>query len=340
VTRLAPLVVLLVGVNVAAAEAPKLVLLEAVGSQSDVDSLKTSFEEWLRPMQLELKMVPSLPTPEQQPSFARVRVVWTDDFCIVEVFRGAGELTRRKSLSRTAAPLLVSESAALIAQAGVQELSIEEAKQQSSLTPPPVIAAEVKAKEPSAAPDSGLQLGLAAFVQGRSYDATAPFVFGGGAELHGSLGSPGAWRPKASLLFSYQGPVTRQSDFVNFQLQALSIRLLPGIARTVGSFEFEAGAGGGFDVLIANTNSGEIPREFITRTRTDVAPFFSAALGARWHPSASSAIFVRALVDFDPARRRYRSTIAGETTTVLEPWGVRPAVQLGFSFDFISPRTP
>ena len=338
-TRLAPLVVWLVGVNVAAAEAPKRVLLEAVGSPKDVESLKASFEEWLRPMQLELKMVPSLPTAEQQPSFARVRVVWTDDFCIVEVFRGAGELTRRKSLSRTAAPLLVSESAALIAQAGMQELSIEEAKRQPLPTPPPVIAADVTAKELEVTP-SGLRLGLAAFVQGRAYDATAPFVFGGGAELHGSLVGPSAWRPRASLLVSYQGPVTRQADFVNLQLQALSLRLLPGLARTAGPFEFEAGAGGGFDVLIANTNSSEIPREFITRSRADVAPFFSAAVSARWHPSQSSAIFLRALVDVDPARRRYRSTIASETTTLLEPWDVRPAVQLGFSFDFIAPRAP
>jgi hypothetical protein len=115
-------------------------------------------------LQLELEIVSSLPTPEQQPSFARVRVVWTDDFCIVEVFRGNGELTRRKSLSRTAAPLLVSESAALIAQAGVQELSIEEAKRQPLPTPPPVLAADVKLKteEP---PPSGIRLGVAAFAQ-------------------------------------------------------------------------------------------------------------------------------------------------------------------------------
>jgi hypothetical protein len=289
-------------------------------------------------MQLELEIVSSLPTPEQQPSFARVRVVWTDDFCIVEVFRGNGELTRRKSLSRTAAPLLVSESAALIAQAGVQELSIEEAKRQPLPTPPPVLAADVKLKteEP---PPSGIRLGVAAFAQGRAYDATAPFVFGGGLELHGSLGSS-AWRPHASLLFSYQGPISRDVDYVNLDVQTLSLRLLPGVMRALGPFEIEAGAGGGLDVLLAHTSSTEIPREYLTRNRADLAGFFSVDLGLRWHPTPSSAIFLRALVDFDPARHRYRSSIAGETTTVLEPWGVRPAVQLGFSFDFVSPRAP
>jgi len=78
----------------------------------------------------------------------------------------------------------------------------------------------------------------------------------------------------------------------------------------------------------------------VMRAASRLASSFSAAVSARWHPSQSSAIFLRALVDVDPARRRYRSTIASETTTLLEPWDVRPAVQLGFSFDFIAPRAP
>ena len=134
--RLPLLLVLLVGLPGAAAEPSKLVQLEAVGTASDVDALQLSLEDWLRPLQLELRRVPSLRPVDEAPSFARVRVVWTDEACVVEVFRGTGELMRKKSLPRGGPALLVSESAALIAHAGVQELSIEEAKRQPLPTPP------------------------------------------------------------------------------------------------------------------------------------------------------------------------------------------------------------
>ncbi len=334
--RLPLLLVLLVGLPGAAAEPSKLVQLEAVGTASDVDALQLSLEDWLRPLQLELRRVPSLRPVDEAPSFARVRVVWTDEACVVEVFRGTGELMRKKSLPRGGPALLVSESAALIAHAGVQELSIEEAKRQP-LPTPPVVAAEVKQPEPEA-PSSPVDVSLAAYVQGRSYDRKAPFVFGGGAELRVGA-ARGTWRPSASLLVSYQGPVSRSSELVRVQVQAVSFRLLPSLKRELGPFELQAGAGGGLDVLIAASDSTRVPEQFV-QSRTDAAPFLSAALGVMWRPSPSSGVFLRGLVDFDPARRRYLTTVAGQSQTVLEPWGVRPSVQLGFSFDLVSGRTP
>jgi hypothetical protein len=330
VSALLPLVVLL---SATAPEPPKLVLLEAVGTPADVDALRVSLEDWLKPMALELELMNPLPPPEQLPSFARVRVVWTDEVCVVEVFRGNGALARKKLLPRAGAPLLVLESAALIAQAGVRELSIEE-HQREPLSAPPLTAAEEVVKQPAPPPPSTVELGLAAFVQGRSFDERSPFVFGGGAELHANL-ALGAWRPSASLLVAYQGPVSRSSTLVNLQVQTLSFRLLPGLKRELGVFELEAGGGGGLDVLLADTSASELPAGSF-EDRTDVAPFLSAALGVRVRPSESSAIFLRAVVDFDPAKRRYRARLGGEPVTLLEPWTVRPALQLGFSFDLIS----
>ena len=77
------LATVLVGVRGFAAEhvTSKVVLLEAVGNPVDVDSLRTSLEDWLRSMQLELHLVGVMP-PEAEPSFARVRVVWTDETCV------------------------------------------------------------------------------------------------------------------------------------------------------------------------------------------------------------------------------------------------------------------
>ncbi len=315
------------GLPAVAAEVSKRVQLEAVGSASDVDALRVSLEDWLRPMQLELQVVSALPTPAAEPPFARVRVVWSDELCLVEVFRGTGELTRKKALPRGGPALLVSESAALIAQAGVQELSIEEAKRHP-LPSPPSVAADVS---------SPFELRLGAYVQGRSYDSTAPFVLGGGAELNADL-ALGPWRPAASLLISYQGPVVRDVASVNLQVQTLGFRLLPGLKRELGAFELEGNLGGGLDLLLSSASSTEIP---VKPHHLAPAPFFTAALGVRWHPTVSSAIFLRALVDFDPARRRYLSRVGAEPATVLlEPWRVRPSLQLGFSFDLISGRSP
>ena len=107
------------------------------------------------------------------------------------------------------------------------------------------------------------------------------------------------------------------------------------INRIVGMFELEAGIGGGVDFMIATASSPVIPRSALTRDRVDVAPFFSAMAGVRFHPTPSSGVMLRVLLDVDPARRRYVSNIGGETTYLAVPWAVRPMVQLGFSFDLV-----
>lgn len=326
--------VVLLSAGAAWAAEPREVQLEAQGAVEDVDALRASLEDWLRTMQLQLKVVPQL---DDAPAFARVRVVWAPAECVVEVFRGKdGALRRKKSVPRAGAPLLVTESAALVAQAGVQELAIEE-KERAPLpveVAPPVVQAEVPSP---VQPGSSFGLTLGASVLGRSYDAQAPFVFGGGAEVSASFGGS-AWRPSATLLANYQGPVSRDAALVSLQVQTVSVRLLAGVERDFSALGVFGGLGGGFDVLIANVRSTQVPRDLL-HPRTDAAPFFTAGLGVRWRPSESSALFLRVLVDVDPARRRYRSEISGETTTLLEPWTVRPAVQLGFTFDVVGGRT-
>lgn len=322
----------LLAVHAAAAPEPsKVVLLEAVGEAGDVDALRTSLEDWLKAMQLELHLVSALP-PVAVPSFARVRAVWTEASCVVEVFSPDGVLRRRKELPRGGPPLLVSEAAALIAQAGVQELSIEERQRQP--LPTPADAAPVPLVEaPPGAPPFGLR--LAAYFQGRLHGPQHPVVFGGGGEVSASFGDA-AWRPGVTLLAGYQGPVTEERPLFRIQLQAVQLRLLPALRRTFGAFEFELALGGGVDLLVASTTSSSVPADFVQGSRVDPAPFVSALASARWKVTPSSALFVRALVDVDPARRRYVSMVAGERETFLVPWLARPALQLGFSFDVLS----
>lgn len=329
------LVTVLLGVRTGAAEpvTSKVVLLEAVGNPVDVDALRTSLEDWLRSMQLELHLVSTLPPFDAEAAFARVRVVWTDDACVVEVFGATGALRRRKSLPRGGPPLLVSESAALIAQAGVQELSIEESR--SHPLPAPVAeVSQVHEAPPPPAPGSAFALDVGAYVQGRSYNETSPFLFGGGAEVAASFGA-GPWHPGVSLLLAYQGPVSEEVSLLTLQLQVISVRLLPTVRRQLGPFEVELGLGGGLDALIASTTT-TVPREFVRHRRLDAAPFFTLEAGLRWKVTPASAIFLRAVLDLDPARRRYLANVAGETQYLLEPWVARPALQLGFTFDVVS----
>ena len=326
----------------AAERSSNVVLLEAVGNPVDVEALRSSLEDWLHSLELELHQVGVLP-PSSEPAFARVRVVWSDETCVVEVFSETGALRRRKALPRGGPPLLVSESAALVAQAGVQELEIEERRKPPPPAPVNAVSAVSEVSEvtgaqgasPEAQPPFDLR--VAAYFQGRGYDSISPVVFGGGAQVSASFGD-GPWHPGVSLLVAYQGPLTRQALTVDLQvqLQALSFRLLPSLRRRFGPLELELGLGGGLDALIAATTSSTVPGPRMRPDRVDAAPFFTAGLGVSLKLSSATAVFLRALVDLDPARRRYVSTIAGEREYLLLPWTARPALQLGFSFDVMS----
>ncbi|HEY0882274.1 MAG TPA: hypothetical protein VGD87_12115 [Archangium sp.] len=309
---------------------PKRVFLEAVGDASDVKALEASLADWLEAMQLELETVSALP-PVSEASFARVRAVWTEATCIVEVFSGQGALRRRKELPRGGPPLLVSESAALIAQAGVQELTIEEQRRKPLATPtegapPPELA-------PEDLPPFGVR--LAAWGQGRIYGEQTPMLFGGGVEL-GAIFGDGAWRPGATVLVGYQGPVSANTESFTIQMQAVEFRLLASLERRVGLFKLEFGLGGGLDLLVASTSSTSLDPRYVTESRVDPAPFISASVGLRWMFSRSASVFARLVADVDPARRVYAVNIEGERQTLLVPWIGRPALQLGVAFDPLS----
>ena len=305
-----------------------LVQVEARGEESDVLALTASLDDWLKSLKLSVRRVDALPSGADDEVAARVRVVWLETACVVEVFRVDGEPVRKKELPRGGPALLVTESAALVAHAAVQELVLEEKRLVRVSTQPPVEPAVVEA----AAPKSVVEVSVAAWFQSRTFDERSPVVFGGGGEVNVGL-AVSAFRPGVSLVLAYQGPVARGGDFVTLSLQALSVRLLPGVRRRVGVFELEAGVGGGFDVLFADASSTTIQQ--YTKDRVDAAPFFSALLGARWHPTPSTGVMLRVLLDVDPARRRYVSSVAGEPTVLAVPWAVRPMVQLGFSFDLV-----
>lgn len=123
-------------------------------------------------------------------------------------------------------------------------------------------------------------------------------------------------------------------------MQAVSLRLGPTLWRRLGPLELSLGVGGGADLLVAATSSSDVPAQFVREGRADVAPFASAWLGVAVPVTAGVGVSLRALLDVDPAKRRYLAAVAGERTVLLEPWRVRPALQLGVTFDLLpgSPR--
>lgn len=321
---------LLLTASLASAQNSTVVALEAVGPEAQVSALEASLRDWLRNTPLVLRRVDAFTQPGSEPIFARVRVVWTDEACTVELFRDDGELVRRRSLPREGAPLLVAEAAALVAQAGVQELLLAPQRVPLKSTEP---APLVEAPAPEAPiPPSRFVFALGGFLTGRSYDARAPFVFGGGLEATGSARVEN-WLPGLMLRAGYLAPVTRDNDLARVQVQTLLFRLDAVIARTLGPVRLSFGAGGGFDVLLAQTTSTRVPASALKPSRGDVAPFIDAFLGVSWQPTSRSSVFLRIAADVDPAPRRYVAQVAGDSTTLLEPWRVRPSVVLGFSFD-------
>ena len=95
------------------------------------------------------------------------------------------------------------------------------------------------------------------------------------------------------------------------------------------------GLGGGLDLLIPHTTIIGLRRPF--RDEVVAAPFFTVEAALRWKVTPASAIFLRAVVDLDPARRRFVAEGPGlARENVLFPWIARPALQLGFSFDIVS----
>lgn len=323
-------VVVLLAASSSRAEETKTVTLEVVGGESDVSALEASLRDWLRSTPLSLRRMDAFTQPGNEPMFARVRVVWTDAACTVELFNSDGELTRRRSLPREGAALLVAEAAALITQAGLQELLLVETKRKPvvSIAPPlPVVV--VAAEQPSP-----LHLELGGFLAGRSYDTQAPFVFGGGVEAstHYAIG---AWRPGLDFRFAYFAPMNRDSQLASLQLQTLVFRLDAELGRDLGPLRISLGAGGGLDVLISQTSSAQVPQQSVRASRVDPAPFFDVNLGIAFQPSARTSISLKLVLDIDPAPRRYTAQIAESSTTLLEPWRVRPSVLLGFAFDVL-----
>lgn len=330
VTSAGVLLLALVAVSARAAGPAPVVVLETDGPAEQVQLFTASLEDWGRSQQVQWVGAADAPA-------ARVRAQWSSLGVRVQVFRGADGLVRDKQVPLEGAPLVVTESAALLAHAALEEVlaaspaaPAEPSAPRAPLTPPALVKATVP-DEPVQAPQPFARLVLGASFLARTYDAELPVAFGAGADATLSF-LTGDFCPTVTLLASYQGPVSDRGDAVplTVHLQTVGVRLLPGVERRFGALTVGLQGGGGLDVLFAEATAGEgLPSARLVPSRVDAAPFFTVALAARVQLAASVTFSLRLLADLDPAPRRY--TALGEH--LLEPWSVRPGLQLGFDFD-------
>ena len=294
------------------------VVLEVEGPPDEVQAFTASLEQWGRASGV--RWVPRSTAPS-----ARVRATFLPEGCALKVYRGADTMVRDATVPRAGEAVLLVESAALLADAALEEILRSTPQEEPA---PPVVEAPVDV----VAPEAPVQLVAGAFFQARTYDTKFPVLFGGGLAVT-SVFNTGAFRPSLTLLVSYQGPVSQRGASVpiTVQLQTLGLRLLPGVERRFGPVTLGLEAGGGLDVLFAVATPGEgLPMERVLPARVDPAPFASVALVARVQVANPIALSLRLMADFDPAPRRYSAL----DEKLLEPWSVRAAAQLGFEFDF------
>jgi hypothetical protein len=81
----------------------------------------------------------------------------------------------------------------------------------------------------------------------------------------------------------------------------------------------------------------DVPQQFLGRPRLDAAPVLSAAFSARLSVGRASAVYAALSADVDLAPRRFVADVAGVRTALYEPWRVRPALVLGFSWSAAGP---
>lgn len=277
----------------------------------------------------------------------QVAVAWVDiRTTSVEItigFHRGSETTLtlvKRTLERQDGAPLALEAAAHVIQAAIEDiLAAEKADAEATAA----AATKAKAQEPPQPPPQpttgrdGFALDLGAAFGGRAYGTTAPFVFGGGAFVKGSLGR-GVWHPGLTLLGTFHVPFTADGVVVQLETQTLSLRLLPSLTVfEAKSWALEGAVGGGMDFLFADPHSSVVPRSLL-RNQTDVSPVLTVGATARVALAEAADIFLTLGVDGDLAPPRYVTETARVHTEVFTPSRVRPFLLVGFAVTALGPK--
>jgi hypothetical protein len=272
------------------------------------------------------------------PAVARIAITLGPRVCTVSILDRQGTQVVSRQVPRLASAPVTLEAVATVVHSAVEELA-DQARAPAPVAAPPTsqppLVALVQPEASSAARPAAVELG--AFITGRAFGATAPLVLGGGLGAALRLGSVGPWTPRLGLAASWSGPFEGGggSAWMQIAVQTVSLRLL-GSARLAltPTFSLEGGVGAGADLfVIEGRRTGSLPPGSFDTQRLEASPMLAAQVGVRATITRTTTLTATVGADLDLMPRRYVTLVQGVRDVLFETWSVRPAAQLGFSFD-------
>jgi hypothetical protein len=183
-------------------------------------------------------------------------------------------------------------------------------------------------------PASAFGVDVSAFATGRAMAPSAE-VLGGGVSLDFTFWGGQPHRPRLWIAASYDTPFQSTSPDVTLRVAVWSVRALPTVALLRwGVLGLDAGFGAGLEALNAVTAPGQTaggPPIATSSPSTVVDPVATGQLLVWLRPTGSASVLLGAYADYDLTPHRYTTIDRfGQSSTVVEPWPLRPAVMAGF----------
>lgn len=321
-----------------AASRSDLIVLTISGRRGEARAVFSSAAELLA--RLGLRVAASAPSFE--PILATVSVDLGASECTVSTALGRGAVLSVRRLAREDSSAVTVEVVAHVIQASVEDLA--ELEGQSTLeaegaeggAPPSSSPPPVDAPLAAATPGEDLGVELGASLSARLVSDVAPPAFGGALEAE--LRFP-VWRrvsPRLALSFAYHAPMTLEAAYVRTSATMLSLRLLALARVPLGAWlALVGGVGGGADLWLTSSQTSLVEGDL---ERLEASPVLGASVALRLRLSSVVEVALGLAGEVDLQPPSYRSSVDGKKFVHFEPWRVRPALSLGFSFELWGAR--
>lgn len=195
-------------------------------------------------------------------------------------------------------------------------------------------AGTVGAQLPAPSPASPFGADFSGFATGRAMGSGAD-VLGGGVSLDLTFWGHLPHRPRLWIGATYDTPFQGSNPDVTVRVTTWSVRALPTVAiLRWGLLGLDAGIGAGIEALNAVPGPGQAvggPPVATASSSTVFDPVATGQLMVWLRPVGGASVLLGAYADYDLTPHRY--TIIdrfNQSTTVIEPWALRPAVMAGF----------
>ncbi len=278
-------------------------------------------------------------SPREPGERARVSVDETpgDHVTVVLAVVRRGEISPpvERVMSRGESSAILTEQVAHVIHATLESLLATDAPVPApslSKPAPPVGPVEHPIDNVVVAPVShrqGFSLDATAFATGRVVSSGSGAVLGGGAALNMTAWR-GIGRPSLWLSGSYNAPFDQPNADVTLQTTVSSFRGVPSMQVLASRIlDVDVGVGAGVDVFHAvPSNPG--PNVTVRSSSDLVDPVLTGQIVTRIRVATSARIVVGIDVDYDAGAHRYVTSQAmGGTSSIFQPWQVRPSAMVG-----------